>query len=257
MNEKRRSNGRATPSTVRSDSCVPTSLRSSAPAIPSIASLPTSARIAATPRPTLRLAVVKSSPASVDDAVSRSSAATRTEASPRRRPSSVITADASMDPSEEASATATMLAVPRPRTRLECSQEARPCPWIGCRFHLAIEVTEAERRPTMVSNATTTRGGRRVGLSSSAGLADVTVWSDDVLEALSSLEHTCALDVAEGGASGATRVGALFGMSRQAAMGNIVTALAKLTRELEARGVDAKRAVRAWIDEARHGRDER
>src|ERR1700733_6974584 len=29
-----------------------------------------------------------------------------------------------------------MLAVPRPTTRAECLQEARPCPWASCRYHL-------------------------------------------------------------------------------------------------------------------------
>ncbi len=29
--------------------------------------------------------------------------------------------------------------VPRPRTRGDCKLGPRPCSWIGCRFHLAIE----------------------------------------------------------------------------------------------------------------------
>lgn len=28
----------------------------------------------------------------------------------------------------------------RPRTRGDCEQEPRPCPWTGCRYHLGCEV---------------------------------------------------------------------------------------------------------------------
>lgn len=28
----------------------------------------------------------------------------------------------------------------RPRTRSECADTARPCPWAGCRYHLAVDV---------------------------------------------------------------------------------------------------------------------
>jgi len=28
----------------------------------------------------------------------------------------------------------------RPKTRAECRQQPRPCPWVGCRYHLAIDV---------------------------------------------------------------------------------------------------------------------
>lgn len=56
----------------------------------------------------------------------------------------------------------------RPRLRGECVLEPRPCPFVGCRYHLALDVTEA--------------GGIR--------------WSHPGAE-LEQLEETCALDVAE------------------------------------------------------------
>ena len=30
--------------------------------------------------------------------------------------------------------------VPRPKTRAECREEARPCPWVACKFHLYLDV---------------------------------------------------------------------------------------------------------------------
>jgi hypothetical protein len=30
--------------------------------------------------------------------------------------------------------------VPRPKTRAECRGEARPCPWVACKFHLYLDV---------------------------------------------------------------------------------------------------------------------
>jgi hypothetical protein len=31
--------------------------------------------------------------------------------------------------------------IPRPRTRADCADGPRPCPWASCRYHLATEVT--------------------------------------------------------------------------------------------------------------------
>lgn len=30
--------------------------------------------------------------------------------------------------------------IPRPQTRAECMSEARPCPWVACKFHLYLDV---------------------------------------------------------------------------------------------------------------------
>ncbi len=30
----------------------------------------------------------------------------------------------------------------RPRTREECAEGPRPCPWVGCKYHLYLDVTE-------------------------------------------------------------------------------------------------------------------
>jgi len=31
----------------------------------------------------------------------------------------------------------------RPRTRADCKNSRRPCPWVGCRHHLYLDITEA------------------------------------------------------------------------------------------------------------------
>ncbi len=30
--------------------------------------------------------------------------------------------------------------IPRPKTRMQCSEEARPCPWVACKHHLYLDV---------------------------------------------------------------------------------------------------------------------
>lgn len=55
----------------------------------------------------------------------------------------------------------------RPRTRGDCAGGLRPCPWVGCRYHLAIEVSR--------------KGSLRLS-------HDRPPWE---------IEETCALDVAE------------------------------------------------------------
>ncbi len=97
----------------------------------------------------------------------------------------------------------TMLGVPRPTTRAECLEEARPCPWVSCRHHLLLEVAEPKaqrkRKPTsLVLCGPGTHGGtKRRGLSSSAGAAEVEIWMDEAVERLSRMEHTCALDAVD------------------------------------------------------------
>lgn len=120
-----------------------------------------------------------------------------------------------------------MLALPRPTSRAQCLEEARPCPWVGCRHHLLLEVsrpTQGERRvkPTTIRLNMPARGrarmGRRRGQASSAAAALVTRWIDDAVEQLSRMPHTCALDVADQYPDGLTagNVGWLLGITEQA-----------------------------------------
>lgn len=69
----------------------------------------------------------------------------------------------------------------RPQTRGECPDE-RPCPWLSCSMHLAIDVTP--------------RGGL-------------------VARDISTLAETCALDVADQGGHTLEEVSELLGVTRQ------------------------------------------
>ena len=61
--------------------------------------------------------------------------------------------------------------VDRPRTRAECADAPRPCPWVACKHHLYLDINP------------------RTG-SIKINFPDLEPWE---------LPHTCALDVAEQG----------------------------------------------------------
>lgn len=75
------------------------------------------------------------------------------------------------------------LDVQRPRTRGECATVPRPCPWVGCRMNLFLDVTDA--------------GTIRQNRPGAPG---------DVAP-----EHSCALDVADRGELTLEEIGDLFG----------------------------------------------
>jgi hypothetical protein len=62
----------------------------------------------------------------------------------------------------------------RPRTRGDCVDGPRPCPWVGCRYHLALDVADRRVRSTF----------------------DV-VREIDAANRGESYRETCALDVAD------------------------------------------------------------
>jgi len=62
----------------------------------------------------------------------------------------------------------------RPVVRGECKGGARPCPWVSCRYHLAVDVLEGSRRRTTIREVFPDRD-------------------------LGELADTCALDVADRG----------------------------------------------------------
>jgi len=74
---------------------------------------------------------------------------------------------------------------PRPRTRGECWAGPRPCPWVGCRYHLWLDEI----------------GGKEV-----ATYHDCDPWD---------LRETCALDVAERGRHTLEEVGVVMGVTRE------------------------------------------
>lgn len=87
----------------------------------------------------------------------------------------------------------------RPRTRGECIDGPRPCPWASCRHHLALDVT--------YNNALKVQ--------------------DRELE---ELPATCALDAAEDGGVDNYTIADLLGISRQGVDALLASGLRKLRR---------------------------
>ena len=103
--------------------------------------------------------------------------------------------------------------VRRPRTRGECIDGPRPCPWVGCKYHLALDVKP--RSGALVLN---------VSGASTGDLPD---------------GDSCALDVADDGPQRLERIGELLGLVRERVRQIEQTALRKLM--LAARGLWGRR----------------
>ena len=76
---------------------------------------------------------------------------------------------------------------PRPRTRAECAGHAGPCPWVACKHHLYLDINP-------------------VSGSIKLNFPDLEPWE---------LEDSCALDVAERGASTLEEVGRVTNLTRE------------------------------------------
>lgn len=77
--------------------------------------------------------------------------------------------------------------VPRPRTRMECKEEMRPCPWVACKHHLYLDINPET-------------GSIKINFP------DLEPWE---------LKHTCALDVAERGGITLEEVGEIMNLTRE------------------------------------------
>lgn len=75
----------------------------------------------------------------------------------------------------------------RPRTRSECRDAPRPCPWIGCKYHLYLDVN------------------RETG-AIKINFPDLEPWE---------LAESCVLDVAERGAITLEEVGGIMNITRE------------------------------------------
>lgn len=99
--------------------------------------------------------------------------------------------------------------LPRPKTRADClpggCNEERPCPWVSCAAHLALEVRE-----------------HRTYASLQVNFPDVEVWD---------MAETCLLDVAERGGATLEEVAALMNLTPERVW------------QIEARALDALGAL--------------
>jgi hypothetical protein len=77
--------------------------------------------------------------------------------------------------------------IPRPRTRKDCANGIRPCPFVSCRHHLFLDVNEE-------------KGSLKVNFP------DLEVWE---------LPETCSLDVADRGGMTLEEVGEILNLTRE------------------------------------------
>jgi hypothetical protein len=101
----------------------------------------------------------------------------------------------------------------RPKTRADCVDGPRPCPWVGCRYHL--------RTPLRFEPATD--GSGRVHVRFMAAQAEDLSWLDD------GDAPTCALDIAEtvalsGEVASRKLLARLLGATRQAIQQQLIGA---------------------------------
>ena len=122
-----------------------------------------------------------------------------------------------LSPEESDEAARTITTHSRPRTRGECADGPRPCPMVGCRYHLGLDVSghtvradraNSEHRSILVA----------MGMRSDPGAA------------LEAMTDTCALDVADRGEHTMEVVGALLDVTRARVQQIEAAALEKLRR---------------------------
>lgn len=95
---------------------------------------------------------------------------------------------------------------PRPMTRADCKDGPRPCPWVGCKYHLLIDVKEKGGMVVNFETGLRTLSTRR---------ATDEEWMDSAVDRLDTMKHTCALDVADKGEHTLEEVGELYGITRE------------------------------------------
>jgi len=108
----------------------------------------------------------------------------------------------------------------KPRTRAECTDGPRPCPFVSCKHHLYIDVSP------------------RTG-AIKLNFPDLEVWD---------LGESCALDVADRGGTTLEDVGAIMNLTRERIRQVEVKALAKLE------ALRDMMALREYVDEGPVGR---
>lgn len=96
----------------------------------------------------------------------------------------------------------------RPKTRGDCIDGPRPCPWVSCRHHLGVDLFEKPLR-----------------------VVEHEGWEE---------RETCSLDVADAGESSMRTIAYLMGMKHQRVDQIERTSIIKLQRMMQFRGITAE-----------------
>lgn len=102
-----------------------------------------------------------------------------------------------------------------PRTRGDCIDGPRPCPWVGCEYHLLLYI---DGDGALFVARKRSVPGRRGAIDENAtpeAQAMVDAWIDAALAVLERLEDSCALDVSDRGEHTCEEVAALSGVTKQ------------------------------------------
>jgi len=98
--------------------------------------------------------------------------------------------------------------VKHPKTRGDCLEQTRPCPFVTCHFHLFL-------------------------IFSTRGVTKAAWWNRDPLK----MDHSCALDLADRGGMTLEEIGDIIGLTRERIRQIERIALPKLHNGLRALGV--------------------
>lgn len=96
----------------------------------------------------------------------------------------------------------------RPRTRVDCQDGPRPCPYVACRHHLALDVTKAGaiKIRSGPSRGSTLRQGQTWGVDD---------WLERAAEMALEMPETCSLDIADRGETTLDEIASFTNMTRQ------------------------------------------
>ncbi len=105
----------------------------------------------------------------------------------------------------------------RPRVRADCEFGPRPCIWVSCRHHMAIEVGDSENTESLTMPARGWGAGGKRTISNKTPAHMVRQWIEDAAEMVVNMRETCSLDVSAGEIRTLEDVGGLFSFTRERA----------------------------------------
>ena|SRR5882757_525715 len=107
----------------------------------------------------------------------------------------------------------------RPQTRADCAQQPRPCPWISCRYHLLLDVSENGQlryRDALGRSRFDVGAGTHLGHLGGGRRPTIEEEAARVAEMIPLMPETCALDVADHrDPATMEEIATLLGISRQ------------------------------------------
>jgi hypothetical protein len=107
-------------------------------------------------------------------------------------------------------------------TRADCRTQSRPCPWVSCKYHLALDINPATGSIHLNAGP---RSRRTLAVWNRRGAEE---WLERAADALLDMPETCALDVAERASATLEEIAELLGITRERARQIENAALAKL-----------------------------